>query len=131
MHTLFVAGISFALGMGFVFWMNIRHESKASKSSKINSSPLQLSKCTNGGVKPLPTTPRPPAPPPQQPMKYNKMLIWLDMDAEYFALEDTSRTPMKIKWVKDGLVRLESNDLSHMFTGNLDAIHEYVTIISE
>ncbi|WP_144509855.1 hypothetical protein [Bacillus sp. FJAT-22090] len=80
-------------------------------------------------IKPPTTKPRPPAPPSRYVSR--KEYSWLDMDAEYFALEDLDRTPVKIKWIKNGIVQFESENNSHCLTCGVDSLSQYVTIIKK
>lgn len=56
--------------------------------------------------------------------------VWFDMDSQYYALEDTDRTPMNVKWIKDGVIRLESEDENHVLTGLFSNIEKWATKIS-
>lgn len=55
--------------------------------------------------------------------------VWFDMDAQYYSLDDVDKTPMNVKWIKDGVIRLESEDEGHVVTGIFDGIEKSITKI--
>lgn len=54
---------------------------------------------------------------------------WFDVDAQYYYLNDPERTPMNVKWIDDGVVKLESESGSHVCTSLLNGINNVITII--
>lgn len=57
----------------------------------------------------------------------HKEPIWFDVDARYYSLEDIDKTPMNVKWIKDGDIRLESENNSHCYTGSFNGIETWLT----
>ena len=85
---------------------------------------------SHNGIKPPTTKTRPPKPPSQYVFS-SKGYGWIDMDAEYFMLEDPERTPLKIKQIKKGVVRLESSNNSHHITCGIGNLNEYVSVFKK
>ena len=54
---------------------------------------------------------------------------WLDRNATYCFKNDTERTPMKIVSLDNGTVRLQSENLSHVWTGGVKHLHEEIEMI--
>lgn len=52
--------------------------------------------------------------------------VWFDVDAKYYNLGDTDKTPMVVKWIKDGDIRLESECGDNIFSGSLNGIEDWI-----